>query len=178
MTNKPVKWVQAGLSDAPAWGSAALAALTYPSARSRNRRLEFLEGAGVIAAQLEAVLREWRKTAVLFCTILRIAEETAQEERRRAWAALVVAGAHSYSDQVVDELLVLRRAVEQLDDPFPSRRTNRRFSASSAAISISRRRFSSISPWRSSPAATTPHQPTRMSCRESAGHRPGSDERR
>jgi hypothetical protein len=117
MTGDLVQWVQAGLSDAPAWGSTALAVITYRRTRNRKGWLQLLEGAGVTAAQLEAVLRERPKTAELFCTIMRIAEETAQEERQRALAALVVAGVHSDSDQVVDELLVLRRAVERLDDP-------------------------------------------------------------
>ena len=116
MTGELVQWVQAGLSDAPAWGSTAFAALTYRWTRNRNRWLGLLEGAGVTPAQLESVLRERPKTAELLFSIMRIAEETAQEERQRALAALIVAGVQSDSDQV-DELLVLRRAVERLDDP-------------------------------------------------------------
>lgn len=116
VTSELVQWVQAGLADTPAWGSAALAALTYRWARNRNGWLALLENAGVTPAQLEAVLRERPKTAELFCAAMRIAEETAQQERQRALAALVVAGVHSDGDQV-DELLVLRRAVERLDDP-------------------------------------------------------------
>ncbi len=61
-------------------------------------------------------MRERPKTAELFFTVMRIAEETAQEQRQRALVALVVAGVHTDSDEV-DELLVLRRAVERLDDP-------------------------------------------------------------
>lgn len=116
MTGELVQWVQAGFSDAPAWGSAGLAALTYRWTRNRNRWLELLEGAGVTPTQLEAVLRERPKAAELFCSVMRIAEETAQEERQRALAALVVAGVQSDGDQI-DESLVLRRAVERLDDP-------------------------------------------------------------
>ena len=47
---------------------------------------------------------------------MRVAEETSQAERHRALAALVVAGVHNDSDHI-DELLILRRAVERLDDP-------------------------------------------------------------
>lgn len=108
VTGELVQWVQPGLADTPAWGSAALAALTYRRTRNRNGWLTLLDGAGVTPAQLEAVLRERPKTAELFCAAMRIAEETAQQERQRALAALVVTGVHSDSDQV-DELLVLRR---------------------------------------------------------------------